>query len=174
MTSAYFSFIYLFFTGLGLCCCAGFSLTSGALPRGAQASPCLDFLCCRARARGHRLQWLRFLGSAAVAHGLSCSATCGFVLDQGSNLSLLCWQAESLPLEPPGKANLLFLIVDDRSGRNPKINNFAPKSCKTRGMNRKKSISYFCYCLSSFSYQDGEELYRFWNSIFIPTYESKP
>ena len=33
-----------------------------------------------------------------VAHRLSCFAACGILLDQGSNLCLLHWQADSLPL----------------------------------------------------------------------------
>ena len=41
---------------------------------------------------------LQRTGSVAVAHGLSCSLACGIFLDQGSNLCLLHWQADSLPL----------------------------------------------------------------------------
>ena len=37
-----------------------------------------------------------------MAHGLSCSSACGIFLDQGSNLCLLHWQADSTS-EPPGK-----------------------------------------------------------------------
>ena len=37
-------------------------------------------------------------GSVVVVHGLSCSAACGIFLDQRSNLCLLHWQADSLPL----------------------------------------------------------------------------
>ena len=37
-------------------------------------------------------------GSVVVAHGLSCSAARGIFPDQGSNLHLLHWQADSLPL----------------------------------------------------------------------------
>ena len=36
-------------------------------------------------------------------HGLSCSAACGIFPDQGSNLQLLPWQADSTA-EPPGKS----------------------------------------------------------------------
>ena len=42
-------------------------------------------------------------GATVVTHGLSRSAACGIFLDQGSNTRLLHWQADSLPLEPPGK-----------------------------------------------------------------------
>ena len=34
--------------------------------------------------------------SVAVAHGLSCFFTCGIFPDQGSNLCLLHWQADSI------------------------------------------------------------------------------
>ena len=33
---------------------------------------------------------------------LSCSVPCEIFLDQGSNPSLLCWQADSLKLSPQG------------------------------------------------------------------------
>ena len=36
--------------------------------------------------------------SLVVAHGLSCSVACGIFPGQGSNLCLLHWQADSLPL----------------------------------------------------------------------------
>ena len=35
-----------------------------------------------------------------VAHGLSCFAACVIFLDQGSNLCVLHWEADSLPLKP--------------------------------------------------------------------------
>ena len=41
---------------------------------------------------------LQSAGSAAVAHGLSCSTGCGIFPDQGSNLWPLHWQAGSYPL----------------------------------------------------------------------------
>ena len=49
-----------------------------------------------------RLLLLRSTGSVLVAHGLRCSTACGIFLDQGSNLSLLHWQADSLPLSHQG------------------------------------------------------------------------
>ena len=45
--------------------------------------------------RGPRLQ---STGSIVGVHGLSCSATCGIFLNQGSNWCLLHCQADSLPL----------------------------------------------------------------------------
>ena len=57
----------------------------------------------------HRLSSCGFLalkarnrGSVVVVHGLRCSPACRVFLDQGSNLFLLHWQADSLPLSHPG------------------------------------------------------------------------
>ena len=44
----------------------------------------------------------RRAGSVAVAHGLSCSAACGILPDQGSNPCPLHWQADSQPLRHQG------------------------------------------------------------------------
>ena len=38
--------------------------------------------------------------SPVVVHGCSCSMSCGIFPDQGSDLRLLHWQADSLPLSP--------------------------------------------------------------------------
>ena len=40
--------------------------------------------------------------SIVVAHRLSCSRACGIFLDQESNLCLMHWQADSLPLSHQG------------------------------------------------------------------------
>ena len=37
------------------------------------------------------------MGSIVVEHGLHCSAECEIFSDQGSNPSLVHWQADSLP-----------------------------------------------------------------------------
>ena len=76
--------------GLSLCCCA-------------RASHCGGFSCCKAQALG---AWasvvvacgLSGCGSQAlvvVAHGLSCSAACGILPDQGLNPCPLHLQADS-------------------------------------------------------------------------------
>ena len=44
----------------------------------------------------------RRASSVAVAHGPSCSAACGIVPGQGSNLCPLHWQADSQPLRHQG------------------------------------------------------------------------
>ena len=52
----------------------------------------------------------RRAGSAAVAHGPSCSAACGILPDQGSNPCPLHWQADSQPLRHQGSPEMIFLI----------------------------------------------------------------
>ena len=44
----------------------------------------------------------RCAGSVVVTHGLSCSAACGILPDQGSNPCALHWQADSQPLRHQG------------------------------------------------------------------------
>ena len=51
----------------------------------------------------------RRAGSAAVAHGPSCSAACGILPDQGSNPCPLHWQADSQPLRHQGSLIFSFL-----------------------------------------------------------------
>ena len=48
----------------------------------------------------------RRAGSVTVAHGPSCSATCGIFPDQGSNPCPLHWQADSQPLHHQGSPRL--------------------------------------------------------------------
>ena len=43
-----------------------------------------------------------------MAHGLSCSVACGILLDQGSNLCPLHWQADSSPLRHQGNPRFCF------------------------------------------------------------------
>ena len=65
---------------------------------------------CRAQTLGTRVSVAVALGLSCsvacgifhVAHGLSCSAACGTFQDQGPNLCLLPWQADSLPLSCEG------------------------------------------------------------------------
>ena len=62
----------------------------------------LGFSSCSSWALGHRL--------VVVAHMLSCSEACGIFLDQRSNLCLLHWQADSLPLTHPGSPLRLCIL----------------------------------------------------------------
>ena len=72
----------------------------------------LLFRCCA----GFSLRWLllsqsrgcRHAGSVVVAHRLICSLGYGIFLDQGSNLCLLHWQADSLPLSHQGSPTSTF------------------------------------------------------------------
>ena len=50
-------------------------------------------------------------GSVVVAHRLSCSTACRIFLDQGSNLCLLHWQVDSLPMSHQGSLNIGFFIL---------------------------------------------------------------
>ena len=55
------------------------------------------------------LEWVAIAFSAiAVEHGLNCSKACGVFLDQGSNLYLLRWQADSLALNHQGSLPIFF------------------------------------------------------------------
>ena len=51
----------------------------------------------------------RRAGSVVVAHGLSCSAACGILPDQGSNPCPLHRQADSQPLRHQGSPVLTFI-----------------------------------------------------------------
>ena len=53
---------------------------------------------------------LQSTGSIVVAHRLSCSESCEIFPNQGSNLCLLRWQADSLPLSHQGSPLNYFLI----------------------------------------------------------------
>ena len=53
----------------------------------------------------------RRAGSAAVAHGPSCSTACGIFPDQGSNLCPLHWQADSQPLRHQGSPNIFLQYI---------------------------------------------------------------
>ena len=81
--------------------CAGFSLQRLLLLQ-SMGCRCAGFSSCSTQARylwptssivvAHRLQ---STGSVVVVYGLSCSAACGFFLDQGLNPCPLHWQADS-------------------------------------------------------------------------------
>ena len=54
----------------------------------------------------------RRAGSVVVAHGPSCSAACGILPDQGSNLCPLHCQADSQPLRHQGSPHFLMILVN--------------------------------------------------------------
>ena len=87
--------------------CAGFSLQWFLLlqspgSRHAGLSSC-----------GPRAQQLWPAGSAAVAHGPSCSVACGIFPDQASNPCPLNWQADSQPLRHQGSPMVLIINRPD-------------------------------------------------------------
>ena len=49
-------------------------------------------------------------GSVVVAHGLGCSVARGIFPDQGLNLCLLHWQADSLPVSHQGNVHEFFIL----------------------------------------------------------------
>ena len=54
--------------------------------------------------------------SVVVVHRLSCCAACGIFADQGLNLCLLHWQADSLPLSHQGSpSGKLWFWVDEQN-----------------------------------------------------------
>ena len=90
--------IYLFSSVLGLPCCSCFSLFVESGGRGllqAEASAVAELGLQDARA------------SVLAVPGLKCSAVHRIFLDQGSNLCLLHWQADSLPLTHQGHPKAL-------------------------------------------------------------------
>ena len=56
----------------------------------------------------------RRAGSVIVAHGLSCSAACGILPDQGSNPCPLHWQADSQPLCHQGSP-IIPILTDEKT-----------------------------------------------------------
>ena len=93
-------FNYLFLAVLGLRCCLGFALVA--------ESKVLIAVASLVSAPG-----LQGTGSVVVCR-LSCSEACELFLDQGLNLCLWHWQADSLPLSDrgsPGYLSVLNIVV---------------------------------------------------------------
>ena len=89
--------ICLFLAVLGLCCCLGFALVA--------ESKVLIAVASLVSAPG-----LQGAGSVVVVCRLSCSEACELFLDQGSNLCLWHWQADSLPLSHRGSPGYLPVL----------------------------------------------------------------
>ena len=108
----YFWLCWVFTAVQAFLCLQQMGVLSSCSPR---ASHCGGFSCCGARAVGRGGSAVAALGlwstgSAAVARGLSCSATRGVLLDKESNPRLLRWQAYSLPLSPQGNPATFFNV----------------------------------------------------------------
>ena len=127
--STLFIYLFLFLAALGLCCCArAFSSCSEwepllAVVHGpliAVAPPIAEH---GLQARGLQQLWhagsaavargLQSAGSAVMAHGSCCSAVCGILPDQGSNLCPLHWQVDFQPLCHQGSPNQWFLLMPE-------------------------------------------------------------
>ena len=100
-------FICLFLAVLSLCCCVDFFLVAASVGYSsyrAQASHCGGFLLLS----GAFGVWAavvaapRLESTVVEVHSLSYPKACGIFLDQGSNLCLLHWQVDSLPLSHQG------------------------------------------------------------------------
>ena len=113
-------FVSLFLAMLSLCCCAELSSSCGErglLPSCGVQVPHSGAFSCRARALGH--MGCSSCSSWALEHGLnscgaqaySCSTAYGIFLDQGLNLCLLHWQADSLPINHHGSPSQVVLLV---------------------------------------------------------------
>ena len=74
-------------------------------------------LLWRTSSRERRLQQVQLTGSVAAAHGLNCSEARGIFLDQGLNMSLLHWQADSLPLRHQGSPAPVLLPGESHGQR---------------------------------------------------------
>ena len=59
--------------------------------------------------------------SVIVAHGPGCSAACGILPDQGSNLCPLHWQADSQPLRHQGSPLIFFKVKKTKNELNKSL-----------------------------------------------------
>ena len=107
---------------LGLRCCAGFSLVvaSGDSCRDAGPGPLIVGASrYRAWVLGHRLRscgmWVSSCGSRALEHRLNSSRSVarGIFPDQGLNLCLPHWLADSSPLSHQGSPYEVWLHIHD-------------------------------------------------------------
>ena len=110
-----FKICFIYLAVLGLCCCTGFSLVvaSGGF---SLVEVHRLLVVVTSPVAEHRLQGIQVsvaaapelysTGSVVVVHRFSCPAACGIFPDQGSNLYLLRWQADSLPLSHQGSPKM--------------------------------------------------------------------
>ena len=116
-----------------------------------QASRCSGFSCCRAQALVHVggsscCSQAQSTGSVIVAPELHCSMACVVFPDQGSNLCLLHWLMDSLPLSHQESPDLSFTL-----GHLEKIFVFhfsITLSLGERRDNQRKFCIYSCYSCS--------------------------
>ena len=107
-----YSFIYLL-AMLGLCCCVGSSLVVVSGDHSSLWSVGFSLPAVASLVGEHTL-WgthASVLVASGFVHGLSSSAACGILPNQGSNPCLLHWQGDSLPLSHQGRPCLHFIIL---------------------------------------------------------------
>ena len=95
---------------LGLCCCIWTSCSERSCSPAVERR-LLSVLVSLGFGAGSRVQGpqqLQHVGSAVMAHGLSCSEACGIFPDQGSNSCPLHWQADSQALDHKGSPRFIF------------------------------------------------------------------
>ena len=90
-----FTYLFIYFSCLGLCCLAVFSL---APAYSTWASHWGGSSCCGPQASVVAAPRLWGTGLIVMVHGLCCSSACRIFPGQESNPYLLYWQADSLPL----------------------------------------------------------------------------
>ena len=83
-------------------------------------------------------------GSAAVALGLSWSLTCEDFLDQESNLCLLNWQADSLPLSHHWSPQINFL-KQKKKGKKKKDFSIHSSICNGYPDSAAKNFSFWSF-----------------------------
>ena len=98
-------------TGSSLLCAGFLQLVSRGYRSCAQASHYRGFSCCGAWAPGCAGLCNCSMRSIVVARGPTSLRACGIFLDQGSNLCLLYWKVDSLPLSPQGSLSILLIVV---------------------------------------------------------------
>ena len=107
----FFEFLFYLFVYLWLCRVSGArrGLSLIAASKGCSlVAVCESLVAAAALVLEHGLQGAG--ASAVVAQGLPCSMACGRFLDQGLNLCLLHWEADSLLLSHQGSPRgFLFL-----------------------------------------------------------------
>ena len=116
---------------------------------------CGGFSCCRAWAPGYagfsRLAtWALGQTLVVVAHRLSCSAACGIFPGLGSDLCLLNWHVDSLPLSHQESPVINFLLCNlpMQSPHTPQCNPFYIQTFNdlSKTQNLEKFVSRWTLC----------------------------
>ena len=111
LLKVYWSAAFFFFWLCWVYCFKGLFFSYGM-----RASHCSGSSCCRAQGLVHAgcsncHSQAQSTGSIIVARGLCCSMACAIFPDQGSNLCLLHWLMDSLPLSHQESPDLMVLLL---------------------------------------------------------------